>query len=491
MLWLCIYLPLLPLEVFTRGQTEDASQGVIVVEKQRVLLCNTAARASGIAAGSSLTTALALSAQLHTVERDPNAEQINLHTLANWAYQFTPCVCIYQHDALLLEVAGCLKLFDGLPNLLTEIADGLKQLSYRQQSGVARTPEAAYLLAHTLARNSAAVPTNMPTSAAVLQRLRPLALDYLRCEKSSIDKLHKMGLRTIGDVLDLPAAALGKRFGLALQRYLQKITGERDDPQHFIQPAAVFSSRLFFLDAIENSQMLAFPMQRLLDELCQFLHSRQLHCQQFTWRMQHIDKQNSQLLIQLTQAQNDKSNFMNLSRIKLEPFRINTGIHTLALTAEQLLPAKVHSAQLFQDHTRPTTAEPINIVLDKLKARLGDSVSYQICCRDEHLPELASVIDSGTGAVIGKNATQKSAAATSSIRPTWLLPRPLPLRERQQQLYWHGALQLMHGPERIETRWWEETARRDYFIAQHESGALYWVYRDLLSRQWFVQGLFA
>ncbi len=487
MLWLCIYLPLLPLEVFTRGQAEDSSQGVAVVEKQRVLLGNTAARASGITAGSSLTTALALSTQLQVVERSPHAEQDNLHALANWAYQFTPSVCVYQRDTLLLEVAGCLRLFNGLSNLLTEIAAGLEQLGYQRKIGLAHTPEAAYLLARTLASKNAAVPIKVPTPVATLQRLRPLALEYLRCEKSSIDKLHKMGLGSIGEVLDLPAAALGKRFGVALQQYLQKITGEHDDPQRFIKPAPVFNSRLFFLDAIENSQMLAFPMQRLLNELCQFLHSRQLHCQQFIWHMQHIDKQCSELIIQLTQAQADKSNFMNLSRIKLEQFRINTGIHTLALKAEQLLPAKVHSAQLFQDHDRSVSKESIHVVLDKLKARLGESVSYQICCQDEHLPELASAIGAG---VAGK-ATQKAGTATSSIRPTWLLPHPARLHERQQQLYWHGNLQLLHGPERIETRWWEQTARRDYFVAQHESGALYWVYRDLLSRQWFVQGLFA
>ena len=131
------------------------------------------------------------------------------------------------------------------------------------------------------------------------------------------------------------------------------------------------------------------------------------------------------------------------------------------------------------------------MVLDKLKARLGESVSYQIYCRDEHLPELASAIDDATHAGVDKDVTQKPVAATSSIRPAWLLPHPARLHERQQQLYWRGNLQLLHGPERIETRWWEKTARRDYFIAQHESGARYWVYRDLRSRQWFVQGVFA
>ncbi|MGI9285033.1 MAG: Y-family DNA polymerase, partial [Pseudomonadales bacterium] len=387
-----------------------------------------------------------------------------------------------QGDALLLEVASCLKLFNGLPNLLTKIVGDLQQLGYSQQIGLAYTPEAAYLLA----RSNKPMPTHALTPEETLRRLRTLPLALLRCATAIIEKLHKMGLRTIGDVLGLPTAALGKRFGLELQQYLQKISGERDDPQYFIQPAPVFNSHLFFLDAIENSQMLSFPMQRLLDELCQFLHSRQLHCQQLEWHMQHIDKQHSRLVIQLTQAQADKRNLMNLSRIKLEQFRISTSIHTLALKAEQLLPAKVYNPQLFQDHDRHSS-EPLNVVLDKLSARLGDDASYQICCQDEHLPELASVTTHTTN----KNTAKKQAGAASTIRPAWLLPHPARLHERQQQLYWRGVLRLLHGPERIETRWWEQTARRDYFIAQHESGALYWVYRDLRSRHWFVQGIFS
>ncbi|MGI9295086.1 MAG: Y-family DNA polymerase [Pseudomonadales bacterium] len=483
MLWFCIHLPLLPLEVFTRGQVEDVGQAVIVVEKQRVLFCNAVAHEQGIAVGSSLTTALALSTQLQVVERDPQAEQANLHNLANWAYQFTPSVCMYQDYALLLEVASCLTLFNGLPNLLTKIVYGVQQLGYNQQSGLAHTPEAAYLLA----RSSSPAPAQRPTPAETLQQLRPLPLDYLRCETAIIEKLCKMGLSTIGEVLDLPTAALGKRFGLELQQYLQKISGERDDPQHFIQPAPMFNSHLFFLDAIENSQMLVFPMQRLLDELCQFLHSRQLHCQQFAWHMQHIDKQHNELIIQLTQAQADKRNFMNLSRIKLEQFRISTSIHTLALKAEQLLPAKAYNTQRFQDNDRLVSSEPLNVVLDKLSARLGEHASYQVCCQDEHLPELASATTHTTS----KNTAKITAGAANAIRPTWLLPHPARLHERRQQLYWHGVLQLLHGPERIETRWWEQTARRDYFIAQHESGALYWVYHDLRSRHWFVQGVFS
>ncbi|MDP3085427.1 MAG: DNA polymerase Y family protein, partial [Rubrivivax sp.] len=80
--------------------------------------------------------------------------------------------------------------------------------------------------------------------------------------------------------------------------------------------------------------------------------------------------------------------------------------------------------------------------------------------------------------------------------PLWLLAAPLALTERQALPWFEGRpLQLLCGPERIESGWWDgEPTLRDYFIAQTLSGALVWVYRDRLppatapSAAWFLHG---
>jgi protein ImuB len=56
-------------------------------------------------------------------------------------------------------------------------------------------------------------------------------------------------------------------------------------------------------------------------------------------------------------------------------------------------------------------------------------------------------------------------------------------------------LQIVAGPERIETGWWDAgLAVRDYFIAQAGDGALVWIYCTRLPRAgpggWFLQGRF-
>jgi protein ImuB len=87
--------------------------------------------------------------------------------------------------------------------------------------------------------------------------------------------------------------------------------------------------------------------------------------------------------------------------------------------------------------------------------------------------------------------------AFRAVRPVWLLQHPEPLHERDSTPLVDGqALQLLSGPERIESGWWDaELVARDYFIAQLPGGALVWIYRARVPALatgpcWFLQGRF-
>ena len=80
------------------------------------------------------------------------------------------------------------------------------------------------------------------------------------------------------------------------------------------------------------------------------------------------------------------------------------------------------------------------------------------------------------------------------FRSFWLLAQPLALVVRQHRPFYGSPLRLLSGPERIEAGWWDGAlVLRDYFVAQGEEGACYWIYRerDASSARWFLHGLFA
>ena len=77
-------------------------------------------------------------------------------------------------------------------------------------------------------------------------------------------------------------------------------------------------------------------------------------------------------------------------------------------------------------------------------------------------------------------------------RPLWLSPAPQPLSCVDGKPHVDdGALRLLEGPERIESGWWDgEGVARDYFVALAPGGERLWVYRDRVSRHWYLHGAF-
>ena len=105
----------------------------------------------------------------------------------------------------------------------------------------------------------------------------------------------------------------------------------------------------------------------------------------------------------------------------------------------------------------------------------------------DHRPEHASRSVPAQGGTAPDAPTALAAASQAHgllplHRPAWLLPVPQALAEREAQPLLQGRpLQLLSGPERIETGWWDgEPAGRDYYIAQADDGALVWVWHARL-----------
>lgn len=493
MLWLCLYFPLLPLEVFTRAES-NLSLATVATDKNRILCANQSALDIGITPGQSVATASALSANLRTIARDAGKESQALDQLAAWCYRFSPMVSLLPPDALVLEIAGSLQLFKGLANMQTQIDAGLTDRGYSYRRGLAHTPKAALLFAH-LSTND---PREIQFKASQIigtpdnqyfEQLKRIPLHYLDTPRKHIQLFRDMGLSRLGELLALPRHAIGKRFGTDFLNYLQQIIGERPDPQQPISLKPHFSSDLFYIDGIDNTGTLLFPAKRLLSELCQFLKIRQLACRQLNWSFAELKQKPYRVTISLSRPQNSLPVFLEMTRIKLENLSINSTIHSISLCVGDFNDAKPERRSLFNSSDNSDTDLP-QLLIDKLATRLGEQALQGIELQQEHAPERA-------WRAIAFNSLKHNSEKTKEchildkLRPPWLFRHPVPIQQRDKVLYWQGRLTLLRGPERIECQWWVNPGvQRDYFIARHERGGIYWLFRDLHSRRWFVHGVF-
>ncbi|RDJ97435.1 Y-family DNA polymerase [Paraburkholderia lacunae] len=82
-------------------------------------------------------------------------------------------------------------------------------------------------------------------------------------------------------------------------------------------------------------------------------------------------------------------------------------------------------------------------------------------------------------------------ALPSQPRPVWMLDKPLRLMMREQRPIYRRPLRMLTRTERIEAGWWDgNRIERDYYVAADDRGYMFWVYRERLSGEWYLQGLF-
>ena len=115
-------------------------------------------------------------------------------------------------------------------------------------------------------------------------------------------------------------------------------------------------------------------------------------------------------------------------------------------------------------------------IIERLQARLGAGAVKGINGLQDHRPEHSWSL---------RELDEPATYSTRPGRPAWLLAEPKPCRINNYQ--------ILTGPERIESGWWDgRDCRRDYFVVRDSSGSTLWAFREYKPRPgWYLHGLFS
>jgi protein ImuB len=468
MLWACCTVPSLSLEIFEAG---DAPRAIYDGPQQRTVVhaVNAAALAAGVRPGQTVAAARALCATLECLRRDVAAESLRLETLAALAYARSSQIVLDPPDAVLLEVGASLRLFGGWPAIRDTLRERLQAEGHQLRIALAPTPLAARLLADI--RDGAAV----ANTARLKERLASVPLTQARLDDGALAMLTAIGVRTLGEARALPAGALARRTGRELIAHLDRLYGDAPDPRPFWQPPRRIELRCEFEYGIETSPALRFPLQRLTRELARHLQARDASVLNFQLQFGHEGEPTSSMAVGLRVPVRSADALFDAARGRLEQHPLAAPAHWLALVADDLPPFAPRSPDLFDAAERGALGW--DALVERLRARLGDDAVNQPTPWPDHRPEHAWRRLPERG--------HEAAPAISLPRPMWLLPQPQPLRARIVKL--HGEV------ERIESGWWDgDDVRRDYVIADLDSGQRAWLFREAgRDGDWMVHGWFA
>ena len=451
---------------------------------ERLSCMNRAAEAQGLHRGMTLADARAYCPDLLTRPADPPAEARFLTGLRRWATRWCPWVGIDGADGLVLDITGSAHLWGGEGALLDALYQDCAGLGLEVRPGLADTRGAAW----ALARHTQGIAPPGRTRDA----LRPLPVEGLRLDTPTVIGLHRLGLRSIGALADMPRAPLARRFGAGLLMRLDQALGDQPEPVTPLADLPPLSVRLTLPDPIGLESDVMAGVERLLHALCDRLETRALGARVLRLVLRRVDRAAQEVELRLAAPLRDPARILPLFARGVSGVEAGFGIDQLRLEAalaEPLAPRQVT--------TSPRAGEGrLDDLITRIGARIGLENIQRFLPADSHIPERAFSL----APVVWSEPCGGFAA-----------PRPRPLRMFRPEpvdgagatpparLRWRGQrfdVARATGPERLAPEWWLDdpdwrSGLRDYWQLETRQGRRLWAFFTPQNPGWFVQGEFA
>jgi protein ImuB len=423
---------------------------------------------------------------------DAQVREEKLALLAQCLGQLSGTVSVEAPDSLVFEARSSLRYFGGIHSLRAHCRQLLQPvlsewgLPVDFHQAASPTPAASLLLARAGCNLLVHRRENLRSA------LGRLSVQSLTMPQRRRLQLHNSGLRLLRDVWRLPAHALGQRFGTQFLRQLDQCLGHVATPVRAYESPPRFNSSLEFDYAVEGGERLLPPIEELLERLCAFLRARDLSTLHLQLSLQHEAQAPTLIALDMRHPGQSRAPLQLLLETRLSTLTLPAPVCGMQLEAWRFKAASAAAQPLnglgaAEGTAAPTESARIAPLLGLLQARLGDAAVHSLQAQADHCPELAASRTPGH-----EQGGPTPVAVLQARRPCWLLPAPVQLQQHAGQLLYRGPLQLLSGPERIETRWWTgQEVCRDYYVAMNPRGMRLWIFHEREGeRRWFVHGIF-
>jgi protein ImuB len=462
----------------------------------------------GLTNGLALAQARAMHPALTAVPEDQAADARLLDAIADWCQRYTPLVAVDPPDGILLDIGGCAHLFGGEAKLCNDLLERVTSFGLSARAAVAATIGAA---------SAAARFDDEAITATGCERdlLAPLPLAALRLPSGLIAALARLGLKCIGDILDLPRAPLAARFGAGLLRQLDRALGREHEPLTPMLPVAPYVAERNFFEPIAREADVLATVERLATRLKSTMEARGDGARQLELALFRTDGVVKRVAAGTSRPLRDPNAIRALfvERLAALGDEIDPGFG-FDLARLSVLVAEPCPEQQIDFGSREDQAE-LDRLVDRLSARLGRRRVTRLTAHDSHIPELAATaVSAQEQREPGWDAFRRfRAEAALSPRPLRLLAKPEPIDDvfalvpdgPPVRFRWRRALHEIvaaEGPERIAGTWWsrEGGLTRDYFRVEDKAGLRFWLFRsglyrnmarDMAAPRWFLHGMYA
>jgi len=436
-------------------------------------------------------------------------------SLREFAYSFSPIIEETRDHTVAIDVDGCELLFGSPYELANEIAMRAKEarthggLETTVNVAIAANPDAAI---HAATRLKGITFVSTGEELTCLGEFPVDHLDYslVNIEKKVADDiletLKLWGIRTFAGLASLPTTGVSERLGQEGIKLQQLAAGKTERQLRVKQPAPVFANSIELEHALSELEPLSFIFARLLHPLCAALDAYALATNELSIAMQLEDQTTHERKLSLPHPMRDHKVFLKLLLLDTEMHPPQAAVRAISMSCEPVKPRVLQNGLFVPLAPAP---DKLELTLARLAKLVGEENIGSPVLLDTHRPDAFSIkrFTLTDAKRRGKENRQSAMGNRQSFgfrmfRPPlraivqaeqgW--PTQISAWSKQRSVY--GKVVNVAGPWRTTGDWWRDDRwARDEWDVTIESGSktntqqsLYRIYRELNSKNWFVEG---
>ena len=451
--------------------------------------------------------------------------------LTDLAFSFSPLVEQTSDDTVVLDVSGQDLLFgyahipaqkaaahSPLQNIADEIAQRATRANLKINVALAANPDTAIHAARSF-KGITVIPVN--EEGLRLQALSIKRLDYslAKIDARRAEEIEETftlwGIRTLGDLARLPLPGIAERLGQDGVQMQKLAQGKTDRRLYLVRPPIGFAQSLELEHPVSELEPLSFILSRLLNQLCANLHEYALATNELQIELKLEDRTQHQSAITLPVPMRNPKTLLRLLLFDIEARPPQAPVVMVTITAEPVKPRAAQTGLFIPLAPEP---EKLEITLARLAKLVGLDKVGSPEVLNTHRPDAFRMnkfrlIEKSSANVkrnsrFALNAGRMPALPVMGFRmfrPAWRAevqtefgkPTRLSASSEQSAGKVRGVVSCAGGPWRSSGEWWRQDvwARDEWDLAvidpaSPESEILCRVYRDLVSEQWFVAGVY-
>ncbi len=381
-MYAAIYTPRARLQAVLQQQPEACYQPAVVLDeaelvttsqrdrgKLRVLEISSEAEEFGVHLGMTAVQAQARCDYLQLLNRRPAQEVVLTETLLDLADAFTPD---YEDTALglcLLDLRGVAAIEAEAIQQAHQLHERLIGRGYTGYIGIAPNPDLATLAARICAYRDADEGGVLVLHQADVERvLYPLPLAILEPTPQMGELFDLWGLRTLGELVELPRAALVERLGEVAGTLQDRARGRSTRLLRLVRPEAEYTATTELEYELRSTEPLVLLLEQMLESLCAQLHGDYLVAAKLQMQLHLTDDHLYQRVFRIPEPCADVAMLLGILRVHLESYEARAPIVGATLRAIPARPGR-HQYELFSSGVKDPNR--LSETLVRVEALLG------------------------------------------------------------------------------------------------------------------------